>query len=177
MNAIFISIRYLIVMTFLLGGVYPLAVMLIGQNAFPIKSNGSLLTQDGVVIGSELLSQNFARDDYFWSRPSAADHNPASSSATNQSGTSKKLKADYLERKDQLKNKAPNDLLHSSASGLDPHISVEAAQFQKPRVMANRALAEKKIDEFILKATEERFLGFMGQPRVNVLKLNLMLDQ
>lgn len=176
MNAFLISIRNLIFMTLLLGGIYPVLVMGIGQLLFPIRSNGSVVIKDGKTLGSELLAQKFTKEEYFWSRPSSVDYAAHSGGASQKSGTSKELKEQYLSRQATLGKGAPADLLYTSGSGLDPHISLSAANFQKGRIMTKRNLSEADMDKFIVRATEERFLGFMGQPRVNVLRLNLLLD-
>jgi K+-transporting ATPase ATPase C chain len=143
----------------------------------PIRSGGSILKVHDKVIGSELIGQKFTSEKYFWGRPSAADYNPISSSASQRSGTDAVLKKAYEDRLKKMGENAPADLLFASGSGLDPHISVEAANFQKHRINQVRGIAEKDLNQMIATATEERFLGFMGQPRVNVLKLNLLLDK
>lgn len=176
MNALLISLRNLTFMTLLLGGLYPVLVMGIGQLLFPIRSNGSVVIKDGKTMGSELLAQKFTKEEYFWSRPSSVDYTAHSGGASQKSGTSKDLKEAYLSRQATLGKDAPSDLLYASGSGLDPHISLAAADFQKGRVMTKRNLSEADMDKLIARATEERFLGFMGQPRVNVLRLNLLLD-
>ena len=176
MNALLISLRNLTFMTILLGGIYPILVMGVGQVLFPIRSNGSVVIKDGKTYGSELIAQKFTKAEYFWSRPSAVDYTAQSAGASNKSGTSKDLEDAYLGRLATLGADAPVDLLYASGSGLDPHISLEAANYQKARVMEKRNLAEDDMNKLIARATEERFLGFMGQPRVNVLRLNLLLD-
>lgn len=177
MNALTISLRNVLLMTILLGGIYPMVVMGIGKVLFPIRSGGSIVSEDGKVIGSELIAQKFTKEEYFWSRPSAVDYAAHSSGASQKSGTSKDLKDAYLAREAALGKGAPMDMLYASGSGLDPHISVEAAHFQKARVAAKRNLTDEQMGKLISQSTEGRFLGFMGQPRVNVLKLNQLLDR
>lgn len=151
-------------------------VLGLGSVLSPIRSHGSLLKKGNVAIGSELIGQKFSLERYFWSRPSEGNYNTLSSAASQRSATDSKLKSAYLQRTSENPS-APADLLWASGSGLDPHISVEAAIFQKPRILRSRKLSEEKVDEAIRMATDERFLGFMGQPRVNVLELNMKLDQ
>lgn len=177
MKVTMISLRYLFFMTILLGGVYPFLVLGIGEVLFPIRSQGSLIKEGDKIIGSELIAQKFTQDKYFWSRPSAIDYSAQSSGASQKSGTSQDLKLAYDERVKILGEKAPIDMLTASGSGLDPHISIESAVYQKVRVKEARKITDKEIDMMISMATEERFLGFMGQPRVNVLKLNQLLDK
>ena len=176
MKVLLTSFRYLLFMTVLLGGVYPVSVLLVGQGLFPIRSNGSVIMKDGKAIGSELIAQKFTKNEYFWSRPSAVDYMAHSAGASQRSGTSKDLKEAYLNRENALGKEAPMDMLYASGSGLDPHISLESAFFQRKRVMNQRNISEEEMSKLIVRASEERFLGFMGQPRVNVLKLNLLLD-
>lgn len=176
MKVITISIRSLLFFTLFLGGLYPVTITVLGKILSPIRSGGSLLKSQDKVIGSELIGQKFTSQKYFWGRPSTNDYNPMSSSASQRSGTDSTLKTTYLERVGSLGEKAPVDLLFASGSGLDPHISVEAAHYQKERIIQVRGITEADLNLLIQKATEERFLGFMGQPRVNVLKLNLLLD-
>lgn len=176
MNNILVSIRSLLFFSLLLGGVYPMVVMVLGSVLSPIRSHGSLLKIGDTVIGSELIGQKFSQNKYFWPRPSAADYVPLNSMASQRSATDKQLKDDYLNRLKRSPG-APSDLLWASGSGLDPHISIASAQYQKPRVLSSRKISEEKLDEAIRNSTEDRFLGFMGQPRVNVLELNLYLDK
>lgn len=176
MNAWIVSIRSLLLFTILLGGIYPVTITLMSSILSPIRSHGSLLKSEQGVIGSELIGQNFTMPHYFWPRPSMAGYDPMKSSASQRSGTDANLKKDYQGRK-STNPQMPNDLLWASASGLDPHISLESALFQKKRVMESRGISEDQIDMYIRMATKERFLGFMGQPRINVLELNLLLDK
>lgn len=172
----FTSIKALLLFTIILGGIYPLAITALSSVLSPIKSHGSLLKHGQKVIGSEIIAQNFTGPQYFWPRPSNASYDPLSSSASQKSGTDAALKLSVQERM-QNHPEIPQDLLWASASGLDPHIGLEAANYQKKRVMAQRGIPEKVMDEYIREATRDRFLGFMGQPRVNVLELNLLLDK
>ncbi|MGE3609561.1 MAG: K(+)-transporting ATPase subunit C [Bacteriovoracaceae bacterium] len=176
MKVFLTSLRSLIFFILVLGGIYPLTITLLGSVLSPIRSHGSLLLKDQKVIGSELIGQKFTQEKYFWGRPSNADYVPLNSSATQRSGTDKKLYEAYKERSDKMPG-APADLLWASGSGLDPHISLKAAKYQIPRIAQVRNMSRDVLEKLILKAAEDRFLGFMGQSRINVLELNLLLDR
>src|SRR5438552_11039346 len=180
------SLRMLVVLTALTGGVYPLVVTGIAQMAFSSTANGSLIVVNGKTLGSSLIGQPFDDPKYLWSRPSATSpqpYNGASSSASNQGARNPRL-ADAV--KDRIKalrdtdpdNKAPVpiDLVTASGSGLDPHISVAAAAYQAPRVARMRGLSIDRVMSLVGEHTEGRTLGLLGEPRVNVLELNLALD-
>lgn len=174
----------LVVFTVSLGLLYPLAVWGVGQAVFPNKANGSLIVKDGKVVGSELIGQAFTSPGYFHSRPSAAGngYDAGASSGSNLGPTSKKLivriqtDAESL-AKENPAARIPADLVTTSASGLDPHISPAAAEFQIPRIAKERRLTESQVRELVKKYTSGRDLGFLGEPRVNVLMLNLALDE
>ncbi|WP_029015103.1 potassium-transporting ATPase subunit KdpC [Niveispirillum irakense] len=173
-------------LTVLTGIAYPLSVTGIAQLAFPDQAEGSLIRRpDGSVLGSSLVGQSFTRPDYFWSRPSAAGkgYDAASSGGTNLGPSSAALVDQVSKRVAALKAANPDavgpvpvDLVTSSASGLDPHISPAAALWQAPRVAAARGLSLAQVQALITGATQGRTLGFLGEPAVNVLKLNLALD-
>ena len=167
----------------LLGGLYPLAVWGIGHVVFSSQSEGSLITKNGETIGSSLIGQHFASDKYFHGRPSAAGkdgYDATSSSGSNLGPTSKALAdrvaADRLTLAASDGKDPPVDLLTTSGSGLDPHISIAAAHYQVPRVARARHLDAARIEELISRHTEGRTLGLLGEPRINVLELNLDLD-
>ena len=170
----------------LTGIVYPLVVTGIAQVLFPDRSNGSLIAHDGKPVGSELIGQAFSDPKYFWGRPSATApfaNNAASSIGSNLGPTNPALKEAIKQRVDALRaadpgNTAPVpvDLVTASGSGLDPHISPAAARYQLARVARARGLSEERVANLLSKATEGRQLGVLGEPRVNVLELNLMLD-
>lgn len=174
-----------IVTTVLLGLVYPLAVTGLAQVVFPAKANGSLIERNGRVIGSSLIGQPFSSPGYFRSRPSAAGaagYDAGASTGSNLGPTNKKL----IERvqSDAAKLQAENpgrpvpiDLVTTSASGLDPHITPAAAEFQLPRLVRERGFSETELRSLINEHTEGRHLGLLGEPRVNVLALNLALDE
>jgi K+-transporting ATPase ATPase C chain len=173
----------LIVLTVALGVLYPFAVWGVSQLAFSHQANGSLIEKDGKVVGSELIGQTFTSAGYFHSRPSAAGngYDAGASSGSNLGPTSKKLidriSADGETMQPENPNvKIPADLVTTSASGLDPHISPSAAEFQVVRVAKERNMAESDVRQIVQKFTEGRQLGFFGEPRVNVLMLNLALD-
>lgn len=182
LNRLRASLVMLIAFTVLTGLAYPLAITGIGQVVWPHRAAGSPIERDGHVIGSALIAQGFSRPDYFWPRPSAAGdkgYDARNSSGSNFGPTAKAL-ADRIgtevARHGVPAAQIPADLLTASASGLDPHISPAAARFQIARVAAARGLPEGEISGLVDRAVEQPFLGVIGEPRVNVLLLNLALD-
>jgi K+-transporting ATPase ATPase C chain len=172
-----------VVTTLLLGVAYPLVVTGIAQALFPDKANGQLIERDGKIIGSRILGQSFSSPGYFHGRPSAAGtgYDAANSSGTNLGPTNGKLvdavKASVeVARKENPSAPVPIDLVTSSASGLDPHISPAAAAFQVPRVARERRLSETDLQRLVDAHTVGRQFGLLGEPVVNVLELNLALD-
>ena len=177
------SIRFTIVITVLVGVVYPLLVTGIAGILFPHKAAGSLILKDGQVIGSELLAQSFTSDRYFHPRPSAAGngYDPTSSGGSNLAQSNAKLVQRIQGDIDKLSAENPGkpvpiDMVTTSGSGLDPDITPDAAYFQAPRVAKARNLSEDRIRTLIENHIQERQLGLLGEPRVNVLALNLDLD-
>lgn len=181
------AVMLFVLLSAITGVVYPLLVTGIAKVAFPAQAAGSLLRdRDGQVIGSSLIGQNFSDPRYFWGRPSATSpmpYNAANSSGSNQGPLNPALVDAVKGRIDALKAadpthraEVPVDLVTASASGLDPHISVAAAQFQAARVARLRGLGDEAVRALIAAHTEGRWLGLFGEPRVNVLELNLALD-
>ena len=190
------AIVVLVALTLTTGLAYPLAMTGIAQILFPHQAQGSLIERNGTVVGSELIGQVFESDKYFHGRPSAttapdpndatktvpAPYNAANSGGSNL-GPSNKALIDRVQGDiDKLKQENPStpvpaDLVTTSASGLDPHISPDAALFQVPRISKARNLPEDRIRQLVADHTEGRFIGLLGEPRVNVLLLNLALDQ
>lgn len=173
-----------IVLTLVVGIIYPLAVTGISQLLFKEKAQGSLIIKDGKVIGSHLIGQSFQGAGYFHSRPSAAGngYDAAASSGTNLGPTSAKLMDEKIKPAvDALKEENPNkpvpvDLVTSSASGLDPHITPAGADFQIPRVARERKISEDQVRRLVQQFTQGRQFGVLGEPRVNLLELNLAID-
>jgi K+-transporting ATPase ATPase C chain len=177
------SIRFTLVATLLVGLGYPLLVTGIAAVVFPRQASGSLLLKDGKIIGSELLAQSFTSDKYFHPRPSAAGngYDATNSGGSNLAQSNAKLPARIQGDIDKLARENPGhpvpiDMVTTSASGLDPDITPDAAYFQAPRVARSRGISEDRIRQLIAAQTTPRQLGFLGEPRVNVLDLNLALD-
>jgi K+-transporting ATPase ATPase C chain len=181
------SLMMVIVLTVLTGIAYPLAMTALAQALLPNQANGSLITKGGQVIGSRLIGQNFTSPGYFHGRPSAAGadgYDAASSSGSNLGPTNQKLKAAVAERIMNIKSEnnlsqdssIPGDLVLASASGLDPHISPAAAYLQVERVASQRGLPSAQVRSLVDSHSIDRQFGFLGEPRVNVLELNLALD-
>ena len=180
------SIIAIVLFTVLTGVLYPFLITGIAQLVFPSKANGSLLKNNGKVFGSELIGQSFSDPKYFWSRPSATGpfaYNAGASSGSNYGpinqsyldGVQKRIQ-DLRTADPQNSKPIPVDLVTASGSGLDPHISVAAALYQLPRVSRIRDVNQDKLRSLVVQFTEGKQLGFLGEPRVNVLKLNLALD-
>ena len=176
MKTILESLRVLLVLTVLTGFAYPLVVTGIASIAFRGSATGSLVKQGDQLVGSALLAQKTESPKYFWPRPSAADFATVASGASNKGPTSADLVKSIAERREKFGKDAPDELLTASGSGLDPHLSPAAARHQAARVAAERKIAVEKVTALIDQLTEGPQLGFLGEPRVNVLSLNLALD-
>lgn len=179
---VLVSLRMTIGLLVLTCGVYPFAVWAVGQAVFSRPANGSLIERNGRVIGSELIGQNFTADRFFHSRPSAAGkdgYDPTASGGTNLGPTSLKLRDSIASavKTFDVHGNVPADAVTSSGSGLDPHISPENAYLQAPRVARANHMSQEAVESLIRARTEERFAGIFGEPRVNVLLLNLDLPR
>ena len=184
-NETIIALKVFLLFAILTGIIYPLSITAIAQITMPYQANGSLIKKDGKVIGSKLIGQNFDKPEYFQSRPSAVNYAADSSGASNLGPSSKKL-MNHTEKRIKLiraennipGNKTiPADMVLSSASGLDPHISIQNALLQVSRIAKIRNLPETKLKELIKKSTDHDYIGLWGQSGVNVLKLNIALDK
>jgi potassium-transporting ATPase KdpC subunit len=189
------AIVFIVALTLITGVAYPFAITGIAELIFPDKAQGSLVERDGKVVGSSLIGQQFTSEGYFHGRPSAttapdpndpaktvpAPYNAANSGGSNLGPTSKalieRLGGDIEKLKQENSAQVPADLVTTSGSGLDPHISPEAALFQVPRVAKARNLPENRVRQLVAETTSSRFVGLFGEPRVNVLELNLALDR
>jgi K+-transporting ATPase ATPase C chain len=185
-NLIRPALSLFVLLTAITGVAYPLLVTGAAQLAFPTQAAGSLIVKDGKPVGSSLIGQNFADPKYFWGRPSATapmPYNGVGSGGSNLGPLNPALVDAVKGRVDALKAADPGntalvpvDLVTASASGLDPHISVAAAEYQAARVARVRGMAPEAVHKLVERHTEGRMLGFLGEPRVNVLALNLALD-
>jgi potassium-transporting ATPase KdpC subunit len=183
-----IALKILGIMTILTGVLYPLLMTGIAQVVFPVKASGSLVWKDGSISGSALIGQQFDSSIYFWSRPSAVDYNPVPSGGSNSGPSSEKLKKLVTERRAIFKEKnfitdstaVPKEMIFASASGLDPHISPEAALLQVERVAASRNFTDaqnEQLIQLIHNKTEGPQFSLLGERRINVFELNLDLDK
>lgn len=181
------AVTLFILLSLITGVAYPLLTTGLGQTLFPYQSGGSLLEVEGKLVGSALIGQNFTDPKYFWGRPSATGpepYNAAASSGSNLGPLNPALKQGVEDRVKALRDADPGndkpvpvDLVTASGSGLDPHISPAAAAFQLPRVARLRGLSDEQVQQLVADNTEGRQWGLFGEPRVNVLQLNLALDQ
>jgi K+-transporting ATPase ATPase C chain len=178
------SLRHLVLWTVLTGLLYPLVITVIAQLAFPKQANGSLVERGTNIIGSALLAQQFTGTNYFWPRPSSDTYGTVASGASNLGPTSGQQQTNVLNNLAAFRSgnnlatnaTVPGDMIYASGSGLDPHISPEAAQLQVARVAAVRGWPTSKVEGLVAQYTETPQLGILGEPRVNVLLLNLALD-
>jgi potassium-transporting ATPase KdpC subunit len=178
-----IALWFTLVTTVMFGVLYPLAITVLAQVLFPSRANGQLIERNGKIVGSRIIGQSFTEPRYFHSRPSSAGtgYDPTSSSGSNLGPTNKLLIERVRSDVQKLQSEnpyapVPVDLVTASGSGLDPDISPAAAEFQIPRVAHSRGMKEDDVRVLVRKHTHGRDLGFLGEPRVNVLELNLELD-
>jgi K+-transporting ATPase ATPase C chain len=183
-----IALKMFMVLTIITGFIYPLVITGFAQIVFPNKANGSMIIENNRVVGSELIGQQFIKPEFFWGRPSAVDYNPMPSGGSNLNPIGKTFKEQFLARVDTLRkyygnidiHSIPKDLLFASGSGVDPHISPEAAYFQVERIAKARNFDEKK-KEYIIKIIESSIekpdFYIFGESRINVLLLNLRLNR
>ena len=179
-----ISIKIILFFTVLTGIIYPLLITGTSQLIFHDKANGSFINKDNLRVGSSLIAQMFTDDRYFWPRPSAIGYNPLPSGGSNLSATSKILKESVENQRFDfiIKNRlpvgtiVPAEMIFASGSGLDPHISIESARLQSGRVAGARGISQQKVLELIEKFKDNRQFGILGEPRINVLLLNMELD-
>ena len=184
MKHLLTAVLMTMVTTVLFGLIYPLAITGVAQLAFPDQANGQLIKSNGVIIGSRIIGQPFTGPGYFHSRPSAAGpagYDAGASSGSNLGPTNKTLVDRVIADVQKLQAENPGrpvpiDLVTTSASGLDPHISPAAAEFQLPRIARERGISEEQVRQLIARHTSGRTFGLLGEPRVNVLELNLDLD-
>ena len=178
-------LRAILVMTILCGLIYPLAMTGLCQSLFPYQANGSIIEHDGKVIGSAIIGQEFKDDKYFSGRPSANEYNAADSAGTNYGAINKELKKQVEERAAAVRakygllptEKVPSDMVTNDAAGFDPHLSPEAIRMQVDRVAQARNMDKSVVLNLVEQNTEYPSFGFIGEARVNVLKLNLALDK
>ncbi|MGD0466373.1 MAG: potassium-transporting ATPase subunit KdpC [Gammaproteobacteria bacterium] len=184
--ALKIALKLLLIITIITGIIYPLLITGLAQALFPFKANGSLIVKDQKIVGSELLGQLFEDPKYFWGRPSATSgfpYNTMNSGGSNLGPLNKQLiiniknKIIALKKTNLTDKPIPIELVTASASGLDPHISLDAARYQATRIAKVRKLSEDTIMNLVNKFTENPQFGFLGETRINVLKLNLALDE
>lgn len=182
-----ISLKLLLITTVFTGILYPLLVTMVGQQIFPWRANGSFVTKNNRLVGSLLIGQDFSSDQYFWGRPSATTGTPYNALASSGSNLAQSNPLFFIQIKDrvlrlqkahpQSYKQIPVDLVTTSASGLDPEVSPASAFYQVSRVAAARQLPEKTVTELVARLVHHRTLGVLGEPRVNVLALNLALDR
>ena len=181
------AILVFVVFSLLCGLVYPFLITTVSQFIFPWRSNGSIITSGNQILGSELIGQKFNSSKYFHGRPSATDpaYNASSSGGSNSGPSNAKFIGEVKERIEEVRNEnvlpsnvpIPADLVLASASGLDPHVSVESAMLQVKRIARERGVSESEVKEMVNQSIAHRLLGIWGQPRVNVFKLNLAMDK
>lgn len=178
MKQVLSALRLLALLTLLTGAAYPGLMLLTGRGLFPDQAGGSLVSHNGTVVGSSLVAQKFSSPKYFWPRPSAADYATVPSGASNLSPAAKALSANVAERRAAEAGKeGGREMLFTSGSGLDPDISPESARAQIVRISKARGLEAHRLEALVKELTQKRGLGFLGQERINVLRLNLALDE
>lgn len=182
-GSIITGIRFSATLIIVCGVIYTGATTLVGEQLFSHQASGSIIEKDGKAIGSEFVAQDFQAPNYFYARPSAAGYDPTGTGGSNLAPSNPELRDQVRARSQSIQalegvdaNKIPPELLAASGAGLDPHISPQAAEFQAPRIANTRGLQLNQVKALIDEHTEGKQLGLFGQPRVNVLKLNIALD-
>ncbi|MEL7797952.1 potassium-transporting ATPase subunit KdpC [Idiomarina loihiensis] len=182
-KSLWVGLRFSLTLIVVCGVIFTSVVTLVGEQLFPNQATGSVIMRDGKPIGSELVAQDFTSERYFYARPSAAGYDPTATGGSNLAPSNPELRAQARERSERIQkfegvsaDEIPVELIAATGAGLDPHISPAAAEFQAPRIAKARGLSKDEVMQLVREHTEGKQFGVFGQPRVNVLMLNLALD-